>query len=262
MCAAAICQAQADRGLLRDGNRSYNKKQYDKADVFYRKALEKDSMDYRGQYNLGNALYRQGKYDEAIRHLEQASATNGISNHQRARTLHNLGNSHASKGIAVLKDGEGNPESLQQGIAQLQQAATAYRESLKLEPKDEDTRYNLAYTMRLLQQAQQQQQQQQQQGNGDGDKQDKKNGQDQQGQNGDDKQDDQQQQNNQQQNNQQQQPENGKERKGNEGREQKQQDMKDAERLLEAVKNNERQTMREQNRKVQVGKAKHTDKDW
>lgn len=240
--------AQIDRGMLRDGNRQYNKKQYDRAELLYRKALESDSGDFRGHYNLGNALYRQGKNEEAIRHFEQASAAEDISNQQRSRALHNLGNSHATIGIEALKSGD------QQGMTHLQQAAKAYREALKIDPKNDDTRYNLAYMMRLIEQAQQQQQQQQQGSNGNNQNKESNRNQDGNNQNGNN--------DKQQSQNQQQQPADGKDQndKGQNG--QQQQNIKDAERLLEAVKNNERQTMREHNRKVQDSKAKHSEKDW
>ena len=145
-------QAQADRQQLRDGNRSYKKEKYDKAEVQYRRALEHDSMDYRGQFNLGNALYRQKKYDEAARHYDQALQSADISDNQRSRALHNKGNSYLKAGM----------ENQEQGMQLFQQAVQNYQDALKLDPKNEDTRYNLAYARRLLQQAQQQQQQNQQ----------------------------------------------------------------------------------------------------
>lgn len=150
LSSAAYCQA--NRHMLREGNRNYKKDKFDQAEMSYRRALESDSNDFRGQYNLGNALYRQKKYDEAARHYEQSLANPNIDTHQRARALHNQGNSYVKAGL----------ENEQQGMQYFQQAVKSYQESLKLEPKDEDTRYNLAYARRLLQQAQQQQQQQQQ----------------------------------------------------------------------------------------------------
>ena len=59
-------QAQNIRGPLRDGNRSYKKDHFDEAERHYRRAAEIDSMDYRALFNLGNALYRQKKYDEEL----------------------------------------------------------------------------------------------------------------------------------------------------------------------------------------------------
>ena len=248
ICTGAV--AQSVRSQLRNGNREYNKEKYDEAEVSYRHALEQDSTDFRGQYNLGNTLYRQKKYAEAGSHFAQALQSRDLSGHQRARTLHNQGNCFLQAGL----------EDREQGMQNFQQAVKSYQESLKLEPKDEDTRYNLAYARRLLQQAQQQQQNQ---GGGDGQNKDNKQ-----------KQNQQQQGNNQQQNQQKQDQQQGQQpqpQQGNKNQQQQQQQhqqqktdqrKQDAERMLEAVKNNERQTLKEQNKKLQAGTVKQTDKDW
>lgn len=244
-------QGQASRQQLREGNRQYNKQHYDQAEVTYRHALEQDSTDVRGQHNLGNALYRQNKYDEAATHYEQAFAAPNATAKQRSRALHNRGNSYLKAGI----------ESQDQ--QKLQQALASYQEALKLDPKNEETRYNLALARHLLQQAQQQQQQQG--GGGDNNNQDNKqqNQQQQQQNQGNDqqKQDSQNQQGQQQQQDQQnQQNQQGKEQK----QQQAQQDMKkrDADRVLEAMGNKERQTLRDRKRSDIPVKGKKTDKDW
>ena len=238
--------AQANRGQLRDGNRSFKKEKYDKAEVLYRRALQSDSMDYRGQYNLGNALYRQKKYDEAVRHFDQALQSPNLSDRQRSQTLHNKGNS-------FLKAGMDNP---QQGMQHFQQAVQSYQEALKLDPKNDDTRYNLAYARRLLQQAQQQQQNQQ--GQGQNQDQNNQNGQNQQNQQNKDQQNkgNQNQQNQNQQGDQKDQKDTQKRPNQMEHRKQ------DAERMLEAVKNNERQSLKEQAKKVQAANNHPSDKDW
>ena len=241
---------QSNRSLLREGNRSYNNKKYDEAEVNYRRALEQDSTDFRGQYNLASALYREKKYSEAARHFAEAVENQSIGSHERARSLHNMGNSLVQAGL--------NDE--QQAMQYFGQAVKAYQESLKLEPKDNDTRYNLAYARRLLQQAQQQQQQQ-----GSGNDQQQNKGQKQQQQQGDNQQQQNQQQNQNQQGNhqQEQQPQQGQEQK-QQHQQAKPTDQKkqDAERMLEAVKNNERQTLKEQARKEQASTVRHSDKDW
>lgn len=218
--------AQASRHQLREGNRQYNKQHYDQAEVSYRRALERDTTDFRGHYNLANSLYRQEKYDEAARHYQQSLSSGNLTPHQRAQALHNQGNS-------CLK------EALQSEQMQgLQQAVNSYQEALKIDPKNDDTRYNLAYARRLLQQQQQQQQNQQQ--------------------NQQNKNQQQQQQQNQQQQNQQQDQQNQQQQSNP----QQQQRKQDAERLLEAVKNNERQALRDKARVEQPARVKRTDKDW
>ncbi|MBP5527481.1 MAG: tetratricopeptide repeat protein [Bacteroidales bacterium] len=222
--------AQASRHQMREGNRGYNKQRYEQAEVNYRKALERDSGDFRGQYNLANDLYRQEKYGEAASHYQQALASQGITDRQRARTLHNQGNS-LLRGALQSEQMEG-----------LQQAINCYQEALKLDPKNDDTRYNLAYARRLLQQ----QQHQQQQGGGQNQQQNK-----------DQDQQNQQQQNQQGQQNQQQQDQQQQQRQP-----QQEQRKQDAERMLDAVKNNERQALRDKDQSNKPVRIRKTDKDW
>lgn len=231
--------AQANRHSLREGNRDYNKQRYEQAEINYRRALEHDSVDYRGQYNLANDLYRQGKYDEAVGHYQQALGSGELTQQQRAHALHNQGNSHLK---AALQSEQ------RQG---LQQAVNCYQEALKLDPKNDDTRYNLAYARRLIQQQQQQQQQQQKQNN--------QNDQNQQQQQNQDQQQQQQQQQQSGGQDQQQRDQQQQQQKQQAGQDQRKQD---ADRMLEAVKNNERQTLRDKQKAAQPVRAHKTDKDW
>lgn len=243
--------AQASRHQLREGNRQYNKERYDQAEIAYRRALERDTTDARGQYNLGSALYRQKKYNDAARHYEQVTTDQKLSDKRRAKAFHNQGNSLLNDAIA------GSSESFDSNSQQkLQQALASYQEALKLDPKNDDTRYNLALARRLLQQAQQQQQQQQGGGGGGDQQQDRQQpsggNNDHNGEQQDQQQQSQQQQPDHQQTGRQQQPQH------------QNQDVKkrDAERMLEAMKNNERQTLRDVNRNNQKSRGGKKDKDW
>ena len=104
--------AQANRSQLRDGNRSYRKEKFDEAEQRYRHAVEIDSMDYRGLFNLGNTLYRQKKYDEAAQNFDKAILRPDISDKQRAHAFHNKGNSYLKVGM----------EDNEQGMQMFQQA--------------------------------------------------------------------------------------------------------------------------------------------
>jgi len=244
------------RKETRKGNREYKAQKYDRAEVNYLRALHQDSNAYRAQYNLGNTLYRQQKYNEAINHFDKALAQPGLSDKERSRILHNRGNSYLKAGL--------QKENRAEGMQQFQQAVNDYQEALKLAPKNDDTRYNLSYAKKMLQQAQQQQQQQQG-GNQNQDNQDKKDNKDKQGNNGQDKQQQQQDQNNQQQQQQQQQQnqQNQQDRQQQKQQQRQQQQKKqDAERLLEAVKNNEKNTMKENAKKVEVAAPRSIEKDW
>lgn len=260
---AALCitpalsaQSSSVRKETRKGNREYKQQHFDRAEVNYRRALHQDSTAYRTQYNLGNTLYRQKKYDEAIQHFDHALAQPGLSDSERSRILHNRGNSYLKAGLAK--------ENRAEGMQQFQQAVNDYQEALKLTPKNDDTRYNLSYAKKMLQQAQQQQQQQQQGGGQNQDNKDNKDNKDKQGNNGQDKQQNQQDQNNQQNQQQQQQQQQNQQQRQQQKQQQRQQQQKkqDAERLLEAVKNNEKNTMKESAKKVEVAAPRNIEKDW
>lgn len=249
---ASAQNAQA-RKETRHGNKEYKAKHYDQSEVNYRRAIHADSNAYRAHYNLGNALYRQKKYDEANTHYSKALETPDLDAKTRSRILHNRGNSSLKAGLSQANRAD--------GMQQFQQAVNDYQEALKLQPKADDTRYNLSYAKKMLQQAQQQQQQQN--GGGGGSDQDKnkdknKDNKNDQGNQGQDKKQDQ---NNQ---GQQQNQQNQKQDQQQKQQQQKKQDQKkqDAERLLEAVKNNEKNTMKDNAKKVEAAAAGRIEKDW
>ena len=150
------CQAfaQSERKFIREGNKSFDSKKYSDAEVAYKKSLGKNQKSYEGNFNLGDAYYKQGKYDEAAKQFELLQSQKKDKASQAA-AMHNLGN--------TLLQNQKYPESIE-----------AYKQALKLNPKDEDTRYNLAYAQAMLKQQQQQQQQQQNQDKNKEDKKDQK----------------------------------------------------------------------------------------
>jgi Ca-activated chloride channel family protein len=222
--------AQTERKEIRQGNNLYEKGSYSDAETEYRKALEKNKNSFPGNYNLGGALYRQKKYEEAIREYKESSAKTTGKNEQ-ANAFHNLGNSLI--------------QSQQYG-----EAVDAYKKALKLNPDDEDTRYNLAYAQTMLRN---QQQQQQQQGNNQNQNKDQKDqNKQQQDQNKDQQKEDQQQaDNNNQKEEQQQQKKN---------QQQPKMSKEDAERLLKALQNDEKDLQEKLTRKE--GQKVRVEKEW
>lgn len=211
--------AQSVRSLVNGGNSQYKKENYTEAEVDYRKALGKEPGLIEGHFNLGNALYKQKKFDESNREFD--SALRGTEDAKtKAEAYYNLGNS-------LLK------------AQNYQEAVRSYIESLKLAPNDPDTKYNLSYALAKLRE---QQQQQQKKNDKSSDKKQQK--QDQQKQNQDKQNQDQQQQKQQQQQSQQ----------------EKKMSKADAERILDVLKNNERDVQKKL-RNRQAVRVK-PDKDW
>ena len=138
----ALAQDKTDRDYLRSGNKLYNDSLFIKAEVDYRKALELNPKSTDAMFNLGNALLMQQKAQEAMEQYESVSKIEK-DKEKLAQIFHNMG--------VIL-----------QSSKQLPQCIEAYKESLRNNPKDEETRYNLALAQKLLKDQQQNQQNQQQ----------------------------------------------------------------------------------------------------
>ena len=122
--------AQSDRQHISNGNRLYHEQKFEQAEVEYRKALGKNSANPQAHYNLGCALMAQQKDSAAIKQYETAGKMEKTPK-RRAMVYHNIG--------VVCQQHQ-----------LYQQAIAAYEESLRNNPNDNETRYNLALCKRLL----------------------------------------------------------------------------------------------------------------
>lgn len=208
MTAVAGYAQKTDRDFLRSGNKLYKDSLFVKAEVDYRKALELNPKSTDAMYNLGNALLMQQKGKEA---MEQFTAASKIEKDKMklAQIYHNMG--------VIL-----------QSSKQLPQCIEAYKESLRNNPKDNETRYNLALAQKQLKDQQQNQQNQDQ----------KQNKQDQQDQNKKDQQNPQQPQQN-----------------------QNQMSKENAEQLLNAAMQDEKNVQDKVKKQIQV-QGRKLEKDW
>lgn len=125
---ATVAIAQTDRQLIREGNRHYFKQEYAKAETAYRKALSQNNANAQAAYNLGCALQMQQKDSAAIEQYQQAGKMESIKK-RKAKAYHNIG-------------------VICQGHQMFAEAIEAYKESLRNNPADNETRYNLALCMR------------------------------------------------------------------------------------------------------------------
>jgi Ca-activated chloride channel family protein len=214
--------AQSERKLVREGNQMYKDKKFSDAEVNYKKSLDVNKESKTAQFNLGDAYYKQGKFDDATKQFETISADSKIDKEDKARAYHNLGNSYLQS-------------------KKYNESINAYKNALKLNPKDNDTRYNLAYAQSMIQQ-----QQQQQQKNQDKDKKDKN----------DEKKDQQQQQ--QEQKDQQQKEDQKKDEQKQAKRDKISKE--DAEKILQALNNDEKNTQKKLTKKDATKIS--IDKNW
>lgn len=218
--------AQNERSLIRDGNKQYQQKKYPDAELNYRKGLEKNDHSYEANYNLGNALYRQDKLEEAAKYYS-GSAELKKDKDAKQDAYYNLGN-------ALLK------------ADKYRESVDAYKNALKLNPKDEQSRYNLSYALSKLRQQQQQQQQNKNDKNKDNKDKNKQQQQKDQQQKENKDQQQKQQADNKQQQQQQQKPKISKE---------------DAERMLQALKNDEKNLQKKLAKKFNASTG-NPEKDW
>ena len=213
---AITASAQTDRQYIREGNKQFRVGQYDKAEVSYRKAVEKNPKNPQAAYNLGNALMAQKKDSAAVQQFEQATRieTNPL---RKAAAYHNMGvicQTHKMYGEAI----------------------EAYKNALRLNPNDDETRYNLVLCKKQKQK--QDKNQQQNQDKKDDQKKDDQKKDDQKDQNKDKKDDKQQQQ-------------------------QKPQMSKDnAEQLLNAAIQNEKMTQDKMKKQQQKPQRRNVLKNW
>lgn len=143
-CEECRAQQMPERSLVRKGNRQFNKGKYEKSIERYEQALKEVPSLFEANYNLGNALYKAERYDHAEKQMKVATADSLQNEQTRAEAFYNLGNAQFKQ-------------------KKYQEALQSYRQSLRLNPDDQEAKYNYAYTKRLLKEEEQKQQQNQDQ---------------------------------------------------------------------------------------------------
>ena len=141
LVASSAFAQKTERDYLRSGNKLYNDSLFIKAEVDYRKALEINPKSTDAMFNLGNSLLMQQKAKEAMEQFESASKVEKDKD-KLAQIYHNMG--------VILQSSKQYPQCIE-----------AYKESLRNNPKDDETRYNLALAQKLLKDQQQNQDQNQ-----------------------------------------------------------------------------------------------------
>ena len=132
----AQAQKWPERSRVRRGNRAYERLDYDRAEERYREAQQLSDTCFEATFNLGDALYKQQKFDEAEKVFTALAADSTRNNLDRAHSYYNLGNSLFQQ-------------------KKYQEALAAYKRSLRLNPADLETKYNYAYTKKYIEDNQQ-----------------------------------------------------------------------------------------------------------
>lgn len=158
--------AQDDHSPLIKGNDAYEKENFPKAEEEYLRAIEANPNSVKGHYNRGNAIYKSVNPSDDPEALKQrldkaaesylSAIENADDNTTKSKAYHNLGNTYMGK-------------------TEFDKGVEAYKNALRLNPKDMDTKANLQYALQQLQQQQQQQQQQGEGESGEGEQQEQEN---------------------------------------------------------------------------------------
>ena len=143
LAAAGVSAQKAERDYIRKGNRLFNDSVFVDAEVNYRKALEANPKSTVSMYNLGNTLSQQQKFQDAMEQYVSASKIEK-DKMKLAHIYHNMG--------VIFQAGKDYAK-----------AVDAYKMSLRNNPTDHETRYNLALAQKMLKDQQNQQNQDQNQ---------------------------------------------------------------------------------------------------
>lgn len=133
--------AQKDvRKNIRKGNKVYSEQKFSEANSFYENAVNENPSSKEANFNLGNTLYKQKEWDKSIEQYNHFISLEQENPAEAAAGWHNIGN-------AMLQKKE------------LQKSMEAYKMALRLNPQDDETRYNLAAVQKMIQDEEDQQDQ-------------------------------------------------------------------------------------------------------
>jgi Ca-activated chloride channel homolog len=145
IASAFYTNAQEERSVIREGNKFFEQKEFEKAELNYKRALELNEEESNIWKNLGAAQYLNGNFYNADssfnKTLEYAK-----TNKEKANAYYNIGNTRLQAG-------------------DYENSIKAYQNALKLDPTHDQSRYNMAVATKI--------QEQQQGGSGEKQQQDK-----------------------------------------------------------------------------------------
>lgn len=132
----AAAQRYPERSKIRKGNREYYKGNYAESELDYRRALEENPHSFESYFNFGNSLYKQGRYEEASELFSELGNETGAALAQVDKTA--ASNIFYNAGNSLLRN---------QKIAE---AIEGYKNALRINPDDQEAKFNLAYAKKLL----------------------------------------------------------------------------------------------------------------
>ncbi len=229
-----IVSSEHPNKLIRQGNSAYRDSSFAAAEESYRMALVADQNAFNAAFNLADAIYKQENYSEAST-LFQGLTSKAESKEEKAMAYHNLGNS-------LLQEGK------------LEESIESYKNALRNNPSDKDTKHNLAYAQRMKQEQEQNQDEVEEEGDEEEeDKEEDKEEEDEEEQQEEEEEEE-------QSNNQEQQPQ--QEQKPKEAQNPDQISKEEAEKMLDALQQQEKELQEDLQKKKAKGVKLKIEKDW
>lgn len=231
------------RKSIRKGNSAFKEQRYSAAETDYAKALEENAASKQASFNLANTYYKQQRWDEALEEYKHYLTLETESNEKMSGAWSNMGNTFLKKKANEKAQSQGVPQQGKQQADNLQASMEAYKNALRLNPNDNETRENLAIVQKMIKD-------QEGDGGGGGD---------------DDKQDQEQEKKEDQKQDQQ---DKNQDKKEEQQQDENQMSQDNIQQILEAIEQDERETQERVNqvkadaRKQQNAKNRRQDKDW
>ena len=239
LLSVSLFAQRTDREYVRKGNKLYEDSLYIKAEENYLKAIDLNSSSAEAMFNLGNAYIAQQKGQEALKQFQNAATLFEV---EKERLMHD--EKATEKELNDCKENLArtyhNAGVLFHSNSDYQNAIAAYKEALRNNPADHETRYNLIHALEQLKQQQDQQQ------------------------NEENQQDNQEQQQEQQQQEQQNEQEQQQQEQQQQQQQQQEEQMskENAEQLLDAAMQDEKELQERVMKQMQVQPRGELDKDW
>ncbi len=154
LIAISLSAQKEVRKAIRSGNSAYNEQRYGAAEAEYNKALKENAGSKEASFNLANTYYKQQKWDEAVKEYQHYLTLENEDPDKMSSAWSNMGNTFLKKkanekGQMPVPQGQ-QPQQPQQQADNLKLSMEAYKNALRLNPKDDQTRYNLAVVQKMI----------------------------------------------------------------------------------------------------------------
>lgn len=154
LIAISLSAQKEVRKAIRSGNSAYNEQRYGAAEAEYNKALKENAGSKEASFNLANTYYKQQKWDEAVKEYQHYLTLENENPDKMSSAWSNMGNTFLKKkanekGQMPVPQGQ-QPQQPQQQADNLKLSMEAYKNALRLNPKDDETRYNLAVVQKMI----------------------------------------------------------------------------------------------------------------